>query len=124
VDYAYLGVTTLALWPQLADHLDLGRSRGALVQEVEDGSPADDAGVEAGDEEITFQGQPGIVRGGDLILAVDGKRLTRTRDLTDAVGAYSAGDEVTLTLVRDGRTRSVKVELASRPAGGPAGDSR
>jgi S1-C subfamily serine protease len=117
VDYGYLGVTTLAVWPQLAERIDAPGAGGALVQEVEGDSPADDAGIEAGDDEITFQGQPDIVTGGDLIVAVDGDRLTRTHDLTDIVSAYSAGETVTLTVVRDGEERDVKVKLGRRPGG-------
>jgi S1-C subfamily serine protease len=40
VDYGYLGVETLTVWPQLAERLELGVDSGALVQEVVDGSPA------------------------------------------------------------------------------------
>jgi S1-C subfamily serine protease len=115
VDYGYLGVTTLSLWPQLARRIDAAGEGGALVQEVEEGSPADDAGVRAGNDEITFQGQPEIVTGGDLILAVNGERLTRRHDLTDVISAYGAGDEVTLSVLRDGERRAVKVELGRRP---------
>jgi S1-C subfamily serine protease len=120
VDYAYLGVTTLALWPQLARRIELGRPGGALVQRVDGDSPADEAGLEAGQERTTFQGQPDVVLGGDLILSVDGKPLTRRRDLTDAISAYGAGDSVTLAVVRDGKRRSVRVELGRRgaPEGG------
>src|SRR4029079_388177 len=82
VDYGYLGVTTLSVWPQLARRIGADGAGGALGQEVEDDSPAGDACLEAGDDKITFQGQPEIVIGGDLIVAVDGKRLTRTHDLT------------------------------------------
>ena len=117
VDYGYLGVTTLSVWPQLARRLDSAGDGGALVQEVEDGSPAEDAGLRAGDDEITFQGQPEIVTGGDLILAVDGERLTRRHDLTDVISTYGAGDEVTLTVEREGERRSVKVQLGRRPGG-------
>ena len=69
VDYGYLGVTAQPLYPQLAERLDLPRGRpGALVQNVEDGSPADEAGLEAGDEKIDFQGQDDIPSGGDVIV--------------------------------------------------------
>jgi S1-C subfamily serine protease len=117
VDYGFLGVTTLSVWPQLARRIGAPSSGGALVQEVEGDSPAADAGVEAGDDEITFQGQPKIVTGGDLILAVNGTQLTRTHDLTDIVSTYGAGATVTLTLLRDGERREVKVELGRRPRG-------
>ena len=117
VDYGYLGVETLTVWPQLAERIDLNVNTGALVQQVVDGSPAEDAGLEAGDEEISFQGQDSIAVGGDLIVAVDGKRLTREHDLADEISAHSAGEQVELTILRDGQRRTLEVELGRRPAG-------
>ncbi len=117
VDYGYLGVETLTLWPQLAERIDLNVKTGALVQDVVDGSPAEDAGLDAGNEDISFQGQDGITVGGDLIVAVNGKRLTREHDLADEIGAHSAGEKVALTIFRDGDRRNLDVELGRRPAG-------
>ena len=117
VDYGYLGVSTLVLWPQLAERLDLDVRGGALVQEVEPGSPAEDAGIEAGDDEITFQGQPDIATGGDVIVAVGGRRLTRREDLADVIGSMRTGDKVKLEIVRDGEHRTIRVTLGHRPAG-------
>jgi 2-alkenal reductase len=117
VDYGYLGVETLTVWPQLAKRIDLHLNTGALVQDVVDGSPAEDAGLEAGNEDISFQGQDGITVGGDLIVAVDGKRLTREHDLADEIGAHSAGEKVALSIFRDGDRRTLAVELGRRPAG-------
>src|SRR4029453_10405342 len=117
VDYGYLGVETLTVWPQLAERIDLNVTTGALVQSVVDGSPAEDAGLEAGNEDISFQGQDGIAVGGDLIVAVNGKLLTREHDLADEIGAHSAGEKVALTIFRDGDRRSLDVELGRRPAG-------
>ena len=117
VDYGYLGVSTLILWPQLAQRLDIGARAGALVQEVEDDSPARAAGIEAGGDTISFQGQPEIATGGDVIVAVDGEPLTREDDLSDVISRRGAGDEVELTVVRDGDQRKVRVELEPRPAG-------
>jgi S1-C subfamily serine protease len=116
VDYGYLGVETLTIWPQLADRLDLGVDTGALVQDVVDGSPAEDSGIEAGTDEISFQGQTRIATGGDLIVGVNGKDLTREHDLADEISDHSAGDTVRLTLIRDGDRRTVAVELGRRPA--------
>jgi S1-C subfamily serine protease len=116
VDYGYLGVETLTVWPQLADHLGLDVGTGALVQNVVDGSPAEDAGVQAGDHQITFQGQDKIVTGGDLIVGVDGKPLTREHDLADEIAAHATGAHVKLSLIRDGDRRTVEVELGKRPA--------
>ena len=117
VDYGYLGVSTLMLWPQLAQRLDIGAKSGALVQEVEPNSPARDAGLEAGDDTITFQGQSEIAAGGDVIVAVNGKPLTREDDLSDVISGSEQGDKVALTVLRDGERRRVEIELEPRPAG-------
>jgi S1-C subfamily serine protease len=116
VDYGYLGVESLTIWPQLADRLGLAVDTGALVQRVVVGSPAEDAGIEAGDDQITFQGQDDIAVGGDLIVGVNGEEFTREHDLADEISDHSAGDRVRLTLLRDGERRSVEVELGRRPA--------
>jgi S1-C subfamily serine protease len=117
VDYGWLGVSTLSLWPQLAERLELAdRNGAALVQEVEPGSPAAEAGLRAGDGEITFQGPDPITVGGDLIVAVNGERLTRRNDLADVISSMSAGDEVALEVLRNGDRRAVRLKLGRRPA--------
>ena len=68
---------------------------GALVQQIEPDSPAEDAGLQAGDDQIEFQAPAGAT-GGDLIVAVNGHPLTRREDLADVISAMSAGDEVSL----------------------------
>ena len=59
VDYAYLGVSSQAIWPQLADELDLGAEDGALIAEVVEDGPADKAGIKGGGRESDFQATPG-----------------------------------------------------------------
>jgi S1-C subfamily serine protease len=116
VEYAFLGVTTLLLYPQLAERLNLDVRDGALVSQVEKGSPADDAGIEGGDKKITFQGQRDVPDGGDVIVAVQGKKLNRRDDLADVVSALPAGKEVELEVVRGNDRRTVKVRLGTRPS--------
>jgi 2-alkenal reductase len=115
VDYGYLGVTTLVIWPQLAERLDLGVRSGALVQDVEPDSPAEDAGIRGGEDQIDFQATP-VPTGGDVIVAVNGRHLTRSDDLADVISAMSAGEHVKLDVVRDGERRTIDVELGERPA--------
>jgi S1-C subfamily serine protease len=116
VDYGYLGVSALALWPQLAERLHLDVRDGAFVQEIENDSPAEKAGLRAGDREIAFQAQR-ITVGGDVIVAVDGRPLTRTEDLADRISSLNTGDDVSLDVVRDGKHRTVHVRLGDRPRG-------
>ena len=84
-------------------------------QKIEDDSPAEKADLKAGDDEITFQGQSGIRTGGDVIVALNGRPLTRAQDLTDGISALGSGDTARLTVIRDGKRRTVDVKLGTRP---------
>jgi S1-C subfamily serine protease len=114
VSYGYLGVSSLVLWPQAAKRLGLDVRDGAVVQRVEPNSPAEEAGLRAGDGEIEFQATP-IPTGGDVIVAVGGRRLTRRDDLADVISARRAGERVNLQVLRDGERRTVEIELGQRP---------
>jgi S1-C subfamily serine protease len=118
VTYAFIGITSRALYPQLAQHLDLKSLTGALVAEVVDGSPASEAGVKGGDHTITFQGDR-VKVGGDVIVAVDGKKLILDDDLSRTIEGHKPGDTVTLTVLHDGSLRQVKVTLGTRPIAAP-----
>jgi S1-C subfamily serine protease len=115
VDYGFLGVTTYELYPQLADRLGLAVEHGALVASVEPNGPAAKAGIKPGEDEIEFQGQKGIPSGGDTIVAVDGKEITTSADLPNAISLKGPGDEVRLTLLNGKERRTVTVTLAPRP---------
>ena len=114
VSYAYLGVTTRALYPQLAERLKLKTKTGALVAEVVNGAPADEGGIKAGEDEIRFQGER-VKVGGDVVLALDGRKLVSDNDLARAVAAHEPGDTVTLEILRGGSTKEVEVKLGTRP---------
>jgi S1-C subfamily serine protease len=119
VSYGYLGVTTAVLYPQLAERLDLAVENGAVVIDVVEESPADEAGIEARGERIEFQGQRDIPDDGDVIVAVDDVRLNRVNDLSDVISTRNEGDRVALRVLRDGEERRVMVELGERPARAP-----
>jgi len=114
VQHAFLGVSGTDLTSEIADVLNLDRDGGALVQSVVPGSPADEAGLEAGDAEVTVGGQP-FQAGGDLIVAVDGEPVATMTDVIAAVDSKQPGEAVELTLLRNGEERSVEVELTERP---------
>jgi S1-C subfamily serine protease len=123
VDYAYLGVSTQELYPQLAERLGVDSHDGALVASVEAGGPADDAGLEAGDDKIDFAGQKDLPSGGDVIVGVGGTRIHDPSDLTSLVALQDPGEEVTLQVVRGKRRRDVTVTLGERPER-PSGESQ
>jgi S1-C subfamily serine protease len=116
VEPGYLGVTSQPLYPQLAERLDLGVSNGALIVQIEDGSPADEAGLETGGRKIEFQGVRDIPTEGDVIVSVDGRRLTQRSDLADLISEQDAGERVRLGVIRNGDRREIEVELGKRPS--------
>jgi len=115
VEYAYLGVTSESLYPQLAEHLGIDSHSGALISDVVNGSPADKAGLKGSTGETTFQLQH-IKTGGDVVVAVDGKPVLQNNDLSKLIAVHKPGDTVTLDIIRDGHPDSVDVTLGSRPA--------
>jgi S1-C subfamily serine protease len=114
VVYAYLGVTTETLTPTLARHLGYKASRGAIVGVVRDGSPAEKAGLEGGDGRETFNGVR-VTQGGDVILAIGGRRVQSADDVVRAISERFPGQTVSLTVLRDGDQRIVRVKLGARP---------
>jgi S1-C subfamily serine protease len=114
VSYAYAGVTTQPLYPQLADRLDIDADTGALVSEVVPNSPADDAGLQAGSDKIRFQGRE-VDTGGDVITGVNGEAISDNADLPRIVSRLNPGDTVTLDIIRDGDEQQVELTLGERP---------
>ena len=68
---------------------------------------------------IEFQGQQEIPAGGDVIVGVGGRDLTRSDDLADLVSSRGEGDKVKLEVIRKGERRTVEVTLGERPEGPP-----
>jgi S1-C subfamily serine protease len=114
VQYAYLGVATVRIYPQLARRFKLPVTKGAWVQEVVSGGPADEAGLRGGSDPVRFQARA-IADGGDIVTAVDGRELKDEAALAVELLRYKPGDAVVLRVYRDGTPRDVKVTLGSRP---------
>jgi S1-C subfamily serine protease len=119
VDYAYLGVSTQAVYPQLARHFHLGTQHGAWVQAVTSGGPAVAAGLRGGSgADQDFQADA-VRPGGDVIVRVGPVAVRQPDDLSRAVARLEPGDTVSVVVVRGGSRKSVRVKLARRPESGP-----
>jgi S1-C subfamily serine protease len=114
VAYAYLGVRTEQLYPQLADKLGIPSDSGALVSSVLPGGPAEAAGLHGSNRTVHFQGSDFKV-GGDVIVAVNGHPIKNASDLPILISELNVGDTATLTIIRDGHRMNVDVKLAARP---------
>ena len=120
VRYAWLGVTTQTVTRRLAEHFGLEEIRGAAVQSVASGSPADLAGLVGGGEQTEFDGLT-FCPGGDLIVAVDGKPVRSAEDVVRAVNQVRLpGDDIRLTVLRGSERLELTATLGDRPANPPS----
>ena len=116
VDRAYLGVTLQDVDADVAEVLRLPADEGVLVGAVQDGSPADRAGLEGGETQVVVAGESYQV-GGDMIVEIDGKDVTTVDALREAISAHDPGETVEVTVVRaDGERETVSVKLGRVPA--------
>jgi serine protease Do len=99
-----IGVQIDQVTKDVAESIGLGRPQGALVRSVEAGSPADKAGVEAG----------------DIITKFDGKVIDRATDLPRLVGSTKPGHRSTMTVFRRGASRDLSVTIAEIEPDKPA----
>ena len=115
VDHAYLGISGQALTEDVAETYNLPVKTGVLVQSVTNDSGADKAGLEGGTTEVVVAGQT-YVLGGDIIVSYEGKKISSTEQLRDAIAAARPGDKIKLVIYRDAHKSSVTVTLGRRPA--------
>jgi S1-C subfamily serine protease len=118
--YAYLGVSSVPLFPQLVQRFHLPVDKGAWVQEVQPGSPAERAGIRGGRGQVRFQIQ-NYATGGDVITKVEGTPIEDANDLSAVVARFQPGQEVTVEVHRGGETKEIKVKLGERPLSATTG---
>jgi len=106
-----IGVTTYSISGDWAEALRLPRTGGLLIGRVSPRTPAAAAGLRGATQQVRV-GNYLVPTGGDLITAVDGKRVEEQDAITRAISRKHAGDTLTLTIWRDGRSMDVKVTLS------------
>jgi 2-alkenal reductase len=116
-DHPYLGVSVSSLDPDLASAMNLpSDQRGALVQTVTSGGPAEKAGLQASEQQVTINGQQ-VAVGGDVIVAYNGQTVKSSDDLVTFLARSGAvGQTATLTVLRAGKSIQIQVTLAARPS--------
>ncbi len=112
---AWLGIVGVTVNSDIAQAMNLSSNQqGVLIQQVEQGSPADQAGLHGSFKPITLDGQQVSV-GGDIITAVDGQAVEQMQDLKAILQHYEPGKEVMLTVLRDGKQVELEVTLGQQP---------
>jgi serine protease Do len=96
----WLGVTIEPVTPDIAASLGLEESRGAIVNNVVPGGPAEQAGF----------------RVGDVVLTVGSERVQSSLDLTRKVGDLLVGESIRFRIYRDGRERNLNATIGERPS--------
>ena len=114
--HPWLGLIGIDITPDIAEALGLSldEAKGFLVIGVNEGSPADKAGIRGGDRVTNVNGRE-IRLGGDIVLKIDNQDVRKIEDiLTYLEGQKHVGDTVQLTIVRDGKTQTVNATLTPR----------
>ncbi len=99
VTRGWLGVQIQNVTPDIAESLGLVDANGAIVSEPQDGSPADKAGIQSG----------------DVITAVNGKKVNNSKDLAKLIASYSPKEKTAVSIWRDGAAKDIEVELGTLP---------
>ena len=111
--HAFLGLSTAAVTPQIAQLFNLPVKQGLLVQDVSSGSAAKKAKITPGGTSVVVQGESYKV-GGDIITQVDGKPVTTSQQLFYIVLAKQPGDKLTLDVWHKNQKHTVTLTLGAR----------
>ena len=99
IQRGFLGVQIQPVSSEIAESLGITGTKGALVSEAQADGPAKKAGILAG----------------DIITAVDGKEVASPKELSRVIGGMAPGKAVDITVLRDGKSEVIKVDLAQLP---------
>lgn len=114
--HPWLGVSGRDVNAEIADILGLREARGFLVIDVVANSAAEKAGIKGGSRTVVLSDGSRIKVGGDVIVAIDGNPVRKIEDILIYLQrSKSVGDQITLTVVRDGKVMDVRATLLERP---------
>jgi len=99
VERGYMGVSIQNVTPEIADSLGLEEAKGALINSANEGDPAAEAGIKAG----------------DVVIAVNGTPIASPRELARMVAGIKPGSKIDVTVWRDGKSQDVSVTLTEMP---------
>jgi S1-C subfamily serine protease len=114
VDRAFIGIVGTSVDPELARVFRLPVDTGVLVEQVGEGTPGDRAGLRGGSTDVIVEGQSYRL-GGDVIVALDGRRVESLEALRDLLSTHKPGETVELEIYRDSKRETVEVMLGRQP---------
>jgi S1-C subfamily serine protease len=114
-NHPWLGASGTDMNYEIAERIGADVTYGWLIAKVTSGGPSDNAGLQGGTKQVTI-GDQTVVIGGDIIVAINGERITSLDDLSAYLEEYTLpGQTISVTIVRDNQTRNISLELDSRP---------
>ena len=120
VEHAWLGINGRPVTKDVADTFNLPVAEGVLVERVWPNSGAAKAGLKAGDMQVVVAGETYNL-GGDIIVSVNGKKISEVEEIRDVIAGRKPGEEIKLGIVRDEKKSSVTVTLGRQPSSSPQG---
>jgi 2-alkenal reductase len=114
IGQAWLGIMGITVTPDIAEAMDLSTNqKGVLVEQVQQGSPADKAGLLGSSESVTIDEQE-ILVGGDIIVGFGNQTVDDMNQFKSLIRMKKPGDEITLKILREGTGIEIKVTLGQR----------
>jgi S1-C subfamily serine protease len=114
-DHPWLGAAGTDMTYEIAAEMGTDVTYGWLIAQVTTGGPADKAGLQGGTQQVEIA-ESLVTIGGDIVIAVNGTRITSIEDLSAYLEEYTLpGQTVNLTVVRDNETTFIPLELERRP---------
>jgi S1-C subfamily serine protease len=111
-----IGATGTDMTYEIAKAMGANVTYGWLVAQVTSGGPAAEAGLHGGTKQVTVAGQS-VTIGGDIIIAINGARITGIDDLSTFLEENTLPDQtINVTIVRNGQTMTLSLKLGTRPA--------
>ena len=110
----WLGISGKLVKKDLMEIINLPLVDGFLIETVDPGSPAQEAGIHGGGLPLTIAGTEFLL-GGDIITEINGQAIDNPENLLKPIGSLKVGDKVRFTLYHRGETRSVELTLTERP---------
>jgi S1-C subfamily serine protease len=111
-----LGITSLAIGPDLASQMGLAADSGVLIEKVTHDGAAERAGLHGGNQQA-YLGNTPILLGGDLIVAIDGQEVTDPQEINGLMDKHQAGDTISVTFYRGRQQMTIKLILGEARGG-------
>jgi 2-alkenal reductase len=113
--WGWLGVSGFSVTPAMISAMKLPVTQGAYVSQIVAGGPAEQAGLRGTTREVT-QGNRQVEVGGDVITAINGVQVSSFDDILIYIALYTnPGQQVTLSIIRSGKTQDILLTLQPRP---------